>query len=109
MRNGATRILSLIVAGALLCVAAAALAAPESSPPSGPEGIFDAVQRDMLVMKNRLGVMLSALSDLPEIGPFLVRRLTKQYEPDFIWILGLEVAAIFAGAVIGETVARRLF
>ena len=63
----------------------------------------------MLVLKDRLGVMLSAIPQLPEIGPFLLRRLTKQYEPDYIWVFGLELAIIFAGAVVGEAIARRLF
>ena len=48
---------------------------------SAANGIFDILQRDMLVLKDRLGVMLSAIPQLPEIGPFLLRRLTKQYEP----------------------------
>ena len=39
--------------------------------------------------------MLSAIPQLPEIGPFLLRRLTKQYEPDHIWIFGLEVGGDF--------------
>ena len=29
--------------------------------------------------------------------------------PDHIWILGLELAMILAGAVVGEAIARRLF
>src|SRR5689334_12636903 len=109
MRNGTVRILLFIMIAALLCAATAALAAAESPSSSAPDGIFDALQRDMLVMKDRLAVMLSALPDLPKIGSFLVRRLTKQYEPEYIWVLGLQLAAIFAGAVAGETVARRLF
>ena len=109
MRSNAARVLLFVVMAAVLCAATAALAAPEASPSPGPEGIFDAVQRNMLVMKDRLGVMLSALPDLPEIGPFLVRRLTKQYEPEYIWVLGLQLAAILVGAVLAETVARRLF
>ena len=63
----------------------------------------------MLMLKERLAVVLSAVPQLPEIGPFLLRRLTKQYEPDYIWVLGLEVAVIFAGAVGGEAIARRMF
>jgi hypothetical protein len=108
MRNGADRGLPLAVA-AFLWAASAALAAPETSPPSAPDGMFDALQRDMLVLKNRLAEMLSTVPQLPEIGPFLVRRLTQQYEPDYIWVLGIEVAVILVGALLGEAVARRLF
>jgi moderate conductance mechanosensitive channel len=108
MRNGADRVLPLAVA-ASLWAASAALAAPETSPPPTPDGMFDALQRDMLVLKNRLAEMLSTVPQLPEIGPFLVRRLTQQYEPDYIWVLGIEVAVILVGALLGEAVARRLF
>ena len=107
MRNGAFRVVPVMTA-AFLCAASAALAA-EISPPPAPGGIFDTLQRDMLVMKDRLGVMLSAIPELPDIGPFLVRRLTSQYEPNHIWVLGLELAVIIFGALIGEAVARRLF
>ena len=91
MRNGAIRVPSLVAIAIWLGAIAPALAAPElASDPSSlsaADGIFDALQRDMLMMKDRLGVVLSAVPQLPEIGPFLLRRLTKQYEPDFIWIL----------------------
>ena len=113
MRNGATRVPSLCrdsPSGS--APPRAALAAPSWHPthhPYPPDGMFDALQRDMLMLKDRLAVVLSAIPQLPEIGPFLLRRLTKQYDPDHIWILGLELAVIFAGAVVGEAVARRLF
>jgi len=113
MRNGAIRVPSLVAIAIWLGAIAPALAAPElASDPSSlsaADGIFDALQRDMLMMKDRLGVVLSAVPQLPEIGPFLLRRLTKQYEPNFIWILGLELGVIFAGAVVGEAIARRMF
>ena len=109
MRNGAVRVPLLVAAIIWLCAVVPALAASEPSPLSAENGIFDALQRDMLVLKERLAEVLSAVLQLPEIGPFLLRRLTKQYEPDFIWILGLEVAVIFAGAVGGEAIARRMF
>ncbi len=122
MRNSAARVLSLVATAIWLWGATAALAAPqwrrraggpelaaEPSPLSPPDGIFDALQRQMLMLKERLAEVLAAVPQLPEIGPFLLRRLTKQYDPDHIWILGLELAVIFAGAVGGEAVARRLF
>jgi len=109
MRNGAARVPLLVAAIIWLCAVVPALAASEPSPLSAENGIFDALQRDMLVLKERLAEVLSAVLQLPEIGPFLLRRLTKQYEPNFIWVLGLEVAAIFAGAVGGEAIARRMF
>ena len=52
----------------------------------------------MLVLKNRLSLMISAIPDLPEIGPFLVQRLTKQHDPEHIWILGLQLAGSSAEA-----------
>jgi hypothetical protein len=61
------------------------------------------------VLKSRLGLMLSALPNLPEIGPFLVQRLTKQHDPEHIWVLGLQLAAIIGGGSFGEVVARRMF
>jgi moderate conductance mechanosensitive channel len=114
MRNGAARVLSLVANAVWLGVASAALAAPElsaaePSPLSPPNGMFDALQRDMLMLQERLAEVLAAMPQLPEIGPFLLRRLTKQYPPDHIWILGLELAVIFAGAAGGEAIARRLF
>ena len=109
MRNGVVRVLPFVAIAACLCAASAALAAPETDPPAAANGIFSILQRDMLVLKDRLGVMLSAIPQLPEIGPFLLRRLTKQYNPDHIWVLGLELAVILAGAVVGEAIARRLF
>ena len=63
----------------------------------------------MLVLKNRLALMISAIPNLPEIGPFLVQRLTKQHDPEHIWILGLQLAAIIGGGIFGEFVARRMF
>src|SRR4051794_14638904 len=107
MRNGMIRALP-VVAATFLGIASAALAA-EIPPQSAPGGTFDTLQRGMLVMKDRLGVMLSAIPELPDIGPFLVRRLTSQYEPNHIWVLGLELAVILIGALIGEAAARRLF
>ena len=109
MRNGMVRVLPFIAIAVCLCAASAALAAPETDPPAVANGIFGILQRDMLVLKDRLGVMLSAIPQLPEIGPFLLRRITKQYDPDHIWVLGLELAIILAGAVVGEAIARRLF
>src|SRR4029079_1472160 len=67
------------------------------------------LQRDMLVLKERLAEGLSAALQLPETGPFLLRRLTKHDERDFICVLGLDVSMIFAGAVGGEAIARRMF
>ena len=59
MQNGVAKILSLAVIACLLG-SAAALAAPEASTPVA-DGMFDALQRDMLVLKNRLGLMISAI------------------------------------------------
>jgi moderate conductance mechanosensitive channel len=108
MQSGVSRFLSFVV---IACVwgAATALGASETSSASSPHGMFDALQRDMLVLKSRLGLMLSALPNLPEIGPFLVQRLTKQHDPEHIWVLGLQLAAIIGGGSFGEVVARRMF
>src|SRR4051794_18781047 len=99
MRNNAARVLPLVAAAVWLCTASAALGAPElasePTPLSPPDGIFNALQREMLVLKERLAVVLAAIPQLPEIGPFLLRRLTKQYDPGYIWILSLEMAVIF--------------
>ena len=108
MQNGVAKVLSFAM---IACVwgAAIALGASETSPAPSPDGMFDALQRDMLVLQNRLGLMLSALPNVPEIGPFLVQRLTKQHDAAHIWILGLQLAAIIGGGIFGEVVARRMF
>jgi hypothetical protein len=41
--------------------------------------------------------------------PFLVQRLTKQHDPEHIWMLGLQLAAIIGSGIFGEVVARRMF
>src|SRR3954454_5639511 len=109
MRNGIVRVLPFIAIAVCLCATSTGLAAPETDSPAVANGIFGILQRDMLVLKDRLGVMLSAIPQLPEIGPYLLRRITKQYDPDHIWVLGLQLAIILAGAVVGEAIARRLF
>lgn len=109
MRNGAARVLPFLVIVAWLFAAWAALAQTDASPAPVPDGSFDALQRTMLVLKNRLAELFATIPQLPEIGPFLVRRLTKQYEPDFIWVLGFQMVVILGGAILGEAVARRLF
>jgi len=108
MQNSVAKVLALTVI-ACVCGAATALGAAETSPVVGSNGMFDALQRDMLVLKSRLSLMFSALPDLPDIGPFLVQRLTKQHDPEHIWMLGLQLAAVIVGGVLGELVARRMF
>ena len=72
MRSSATRILSLVLMAVWVCAAAAALAAPGLAAPeaelsllSPPNGMFDALQRDMLMLKDRLEVVVAAIPQLP--------------------------------------------
>ncbi len=71
--------------------------------------MLDSLQHNMQILKVQLGAMLSAVPNLPDIGPFVFRRIVKGYDPDHIWWMGLELIVIFAGAAIGEALARRRF
>ena len=64
MRNGAVRVLSLVAIAVWLCAAARgsgrARAGSRAISVVPANGMFDALQRDMLMMKDRLAVVLSA-------------------------------------------------
>jgi small-conductance mechanosensitive channel len=74
-----------------------------------PVSMFFNVQENMYVMRNRLRETLAAVPELPSIGPFIVMRITKGYEPSHIWAIGFYVLLIFAGALAGEAIFRRMF
>ena len=87
---------------------AAAAAAPGAE--TGEGGVLMQLQYDMLVLKEQLKLMMSAVPDLPSVGPFVAARLTKHHNPNFIWTIVLYTIGIFSGASLGEVVlARRLF
>ena len=82
-------------------------AAATASAPRSSNMVFDLMQ-SMHELRSRLHVMLSALPDLPSIGSFVLKRVTEGYEPDRIWTLAAEAIAVFAVALIGEALFRKL-
>lgn len=100
---GSIFLCAMLLAPGLAFAAVAAPAAP------APTGMLDALQRDMLVLKEQLRLMFAAYPHLAEIGPFVLQRLTKGYGPDHIWRILFELAGIFVGAGLGEALAHRLF
>ncbi len=74
-----------------------------------PASMFFDLQADMYALRNRFREMIAALPDLPSIGPFMVTRITKGYEPGHIWAIGLYLLLILVGALAGEAAFRRMF
>ena len=72
-------------------------------------GMLGTMQAEMYVLRARLNEMLSALPNLPSIGPFVLKRVTKRYEPKHVWALASYQAVIFGAALFGEALFRRLF
>ena len=72
-------------------------------------GMLGDMQAEMYVLRARLNEMLSALPNLPSIGPFVLKRVTKRYEPKHVWALASYQAVIFGAALFGEALFRRLF
>ncbi len=79
MRNSAARVLTLVATAIWLCAAAAALAATEGaapeltaepSPLSPPNGMFNTLQRDMLMLKERLADV---------VAPFRICRKSAHF------------------------------
>ena len=82
---------------------------PTEAPPAEPASLFFGVQADMYVLRKRLRELLSALPDLPSIGPFIITRITKEYGPDHVWKIAWYLILIFSGALAGEALFRRMF
>ena len=76
---------------------------------TGPVSMFFNVQENMYVIRNRLRELIAAVPELPSIGPFIVMRITKGYESSHIWAIGFYFLLIFAGALAGESIFRRMF
>ncbi len=85
------------------------LEAASEPQPAAPLSMFFDLQADMYTMRNRLRAMLAAVPELPSLGPFMVMRITKGYEPSHIWAIGWSVLAIFSGALAGEAAFRLMF
>jgi moderate conductance mechanosensitive channel len=83
-------------------------ALPGRPPTPAALGFVEKLQVDLVVLKAQLTSMISALPELPAIGPFVLARLTEGHNPDFFWQIVVRWAGIFAGAVAVEALAKRL-
>jgi moderate conductance mechanosensitive channel len=85
--------------------------APLPGRPPTPAALdfVERLQLDLVVLKAQLESMISAVPQLPTIGPFVLARLTEGYNPDFFWQIVVRTAVIFAGAVAVEALARKSF
>ncbi len=73
-----------------------------------PAAMMDVFEQSLPAIKNRLTLMVSAVGDLPSLGPLLVNKLTRD-DPSRIWMILLYGALIFAGGLAVEWLFRRLF
>ncbi len=76
---------------------------------AGPDSLLFRIQAEMYTLHGRLKVMLTAVAELPSLGPFILRRITKGYGAEHVWQLVASTLVILAVAWAGEGMARRLF
>ncbi|MDS4073046.1 MAG: mechanosensitive ion channel family protein, partial [Defluviicoccus sp.] len=74
-----------------------------------PDSLLFRIQADMYTLHGRLREMLTAAAELPSLGPFILRRITKGYGAEHVWQLVASTLVILAVAWAGEGIARRLF
>ncbi|MDG4603042.1 MAG: mechanosensitive ion channel family protein [Defluviicoccus sp.] len=74
-----------------------------------PDSLLFRIQADMYTLHGRLREMLTAAAELPSLGPFILRRITKGYGAAHVWQLVASTLVILAVAWAGEGIARRLF
>ncbi len=74
-----------------------------------PDSLLFRIQADMYTLHGRLKEMLTAVAELPSLGPFILRRITKGYGAEHVWQLVASTLVILAVAWAGEGIARRLF
>lgn len=74
-----------------------------------PDSLLFRIQADMYTLRGRLKEMLAAAADLPSLGPFILKRITKGYSTQHVWQLAASTLVILAVAWAGEGLARRLF
>lgn len=74
-----------------------------------PDSLLFRIQADMYTLHGRLREMLTAVAELPSLGPFILRRITKGYGAEHVWQLVASTLVILAVAWAGEGMARRLF
>ncbi len=74
-----------------------------------PDSLLFRIQADMYTLHGRLREMLTAVAELPSLGPFILRRITKGYGAEHVWQLVASTLVILAVAWAGEGIARRLF
>jgi small-conductance mechanosensitive channel len=70
------------------------------------DGSFEQGLRDLY---RRLDVIWSGILEVPSVGAFLIKKLTAERAPSYVWVVLLFLAVIFSGAGIVEWLFRRLF
>ncbi|MFZ1413287.1 MAG: mechanosensitive ion channel family protein [Defluviicoccus sp.] len=104
--------LAIVVLITLLLTAggwAAETAADADVATAEPDSLLFRIQADMYTLRGRLKEMLAAAADLPSLGPFILKRITKGYSAQHVWQLAASTLVILAVAWAGEGLARRLF
>ena len=84
-------------------------AAPAQAVSRERPDMLGVMQAEMHVLRARLNEMLSARPNLPSIGPFILKRITKQYGPEHVLAIATYQVVIFGAALLGEALFRRLF
>ncbi len=73
-----------------------------------PAGMMDRFEDSLPALRKRLELMVSAVADLPSIGPFLIDKLTND-QPSRIWLILFYAVVVFTGGLVGEWLFRHLF
>jgi small-conductance mechanosensitive channel len=102
-------VLLAITFGAAASGGAAEPAAGADVAAAEPDSLLFRIQADMYTLRGRLKEMLAAVTELPSLGPFILKRITKGYGPEHVWQLAAATLVILAVAWAGEGLARRLF
>jgi small-conductance mechanosensitive channel len=114
-RRAAAPPLAFLIALALwlgLVISAHAASAPLSVVPGTETSQGNALvqlQYDMLALKAQLKLMISSYPDLLTIVPFVIARITKDYNQGFIFDLIFRVIIIFVVSGIVEAIVRWSF
>jgi small-conductance mechanosensitive channel len=85
------------------------VATEPGEPGADAAGFVAAFEDSLDHAHERLGLIVSAIPDLPAIGPLVFSRLTQPDGPSAIWMKLLFAVLVFAGGFAGERLFRRLF
>lgn len=104
--------LAVVVLVSIVLAASGWAAEPAADPDiatAEPDSLLFRIQADMYTLHGRLKEMLTAVAELPSLGSFILRRITKGYGAEHVWQLAASTLVILAVAWAGEGMARRLF